>query len=151
LPEHSIVHVATVGGDEKLTILIIDDDDLIVEGASEYLKRHGYDIHTERQFGSAKSVMLKRNFDMVLLDLNLTGGHTSEGMEMVRWIRDQFPSTNIGVFTGSADGLERTARHLGVSVCLNKPTTVRKVLAAVNALDASRAESSLNPVSGRRV
>ena len=142
---------SSVCGDEILTILIIDDDDLIVEAASEYLMRHGYDTQTERQFGAAKSLMLQRDFGVVLMDLHLTGGSALEGMEMVRWIRDQFPSTNIGVFTGPTDVMQQTARQLGVSVCLNKPTTVRKVLAAVNALSASRAEPSLSPVSGRGV
>src|SRR5437867_354173 len=99
--------------------------------------RHGYEIHTERQFDAAKSLMLKRYFDVVLMDLHLTGGSSLQGMEMVRWIREQFPSTNIGIFTGSADGLEGTARKLGVSVFLNKPTTLHKVLTAVNTLSAS--------------
>jgi len=112
--------------------------------------RHSYDTHAERQFGAARSVMLKRHFDVVLMDLHLTGGCAREGEEMVRWIREQFPSTNIGIFT-SANGMEETARKLGVSVFLNKPTTLPKVLTAVKALSVSRAGASGSSRSGKQV
>lgn len=151
MQQDSIVHHGGIRGDEILTILIIDDDDLIVEAASEYLMRRGYDIHTARQFAAAKSLMLKRCFDVVLMDPHLTGGSSLEGMEMMRWIREQFSSTHIGIFTGSAGGMEEAARKLGVSVFLNKPTTLRKVLSAVNALRVSRAESAGSPSSRERV
>jgi DNA-binding response OmpR family regulator len=103
--------------------------------------RHGYDVLAEREFGAAKSLMLKRDFEVVLMDLHLTGGNPREGIQMLRWIRERFSSTSLGVFIGSADGVRETARKLGVSVFLKKPATIRDVLSAVNTLSASAAES----------
>jgi DNA-binding response OmpR family regulator len=120
-----------------VTVLIIDDDDLIVEAASEYLMRYGYEVETAREFGAAKSLLLQRYFKVVLMDLRVTGGNAGDGLKMVGWIRDQFPSTKIGVLTESASKLiEQTARGIGVSVFLNKPANLRSVLTAVQALSA---------------
>ena len=90
----------------------------------------------------AMSLMLTCDFNAVLMDLHLTGGSAGEGLKMVQWIRDQFPSMHIGVTTAStADSVREAARALGVMVFVNKPADLKSLLEAVHTLSATRENS----------
>ncbi|HEY6843843.1 MAG TPA: response regulator [Thermoanaerobaculia bacterium] len=120
---------------------MIDDDDFVVEAASEYLMRYGYDVHTAREFSAAKSLLMTRYFNVVLMDLHLTAGTAADGVRMVRWVREQFPSTHIGILTEpAASGVEDAVRSIGVTSFIQKPATLKHILTAVHALSASAAD-----------
>jgi two-component system, NtrC family, response regulator HydG len=83
----------------KKNILIIDDDLYIVNLLDNYFKREGYQTHTLTKGKPALQLLLKKNFDAILLDVRLPD---IEGNELLRHFKQIAPETAVVMMTAYA-------------------------------------------------
>lgn len=85
--------------DPPITVLIVDDEDLLVRSCSRILEQEGYEVLTETRGRKALELLQRHRPDIVLTDLVLPD---IDGMELVREARALDPRLLIIMITGFA-------------------------------------------------
>lgn len=80
------------------SILIVEDHAVMRIGTELIIKRYSQGVHIEgaSTFDEAQEALLKRNFDLIILDINIPGGNN---LKMIEGIREIRPTINILVFS----------------------------------------------------
>ncbi len=75
-----------------------------------------------RELEEAEALLSHVRYGLLIADLRLTGGHSSEGLELIRFARERSPWTRVVLLTsyGSPE-LESEAISRGVDRFLQKP------------------------------
>jgi twitching motility two-component system response regulator PilH len=106
------------------TILVVDDEPLILEVVTDVLATAGYSVMTARS--GAEGIQLAQNgeVDLILMDYNMPG---MSGLDAVRRLRDD-PSTRsipVALITGGLTVTEQVAvQRAGCVALLLKPISV---------------------------
>src|SRR5579859_5986253 len=82
--------------DERIRVALADDDVLLREGLASLVERYGFDV--VGQCGDAAcllEVVRERRPDLVIVDIRMPPGHSTEGLDAARTIRAEFPGTAI--------------------------------------------------------
>jgi DNA-binding NtrC family response regulator len=105
-------------------VLLVDDESAILMAFKKLLQGPGVEIDTADNMESAQSALNARNYDAVIADLRLgdTGGE--EGLEILRFVKRQNPSTPTILITayGNPEVMEKTFK-LGADLYLEKPVS----------------------------
>lgn len=115
--------------DEKRVLIVEDDEDIsMVEEA--YLEAAGFQTMIASDGGEVSSLLQKESFDLILLDLMLSG---KSGYEVCREIRDQvdIPILMVTARTESVDKIRGFG--LGADDYIAKPFDPAELVARVNA------------------
>jgi DNA-binding NarL/FixJ family response regulator len=89
---------------ERIRVVLADDDVLLREGLASLLERSGFDV--VGQCGDATRLLtLVRELrpDLVLVDIRMPPGHSTEGLDAARQIRAELPDTAILVLSAHAE------------------------------------------------
>lgn len=78
-------------------VLLVDDDRIIIDPLSEFLRGEGYAVFTAHSCSEAVACLDRRSIDVVLSDINLPGGN---GFELLHTIRKRWPETVTIMMTG---------------------------------------------------
>jgi len=79
------------------SILIVDDDKIILDSLCEFLKLEGYNASGAESYKQAVSQIQKNRFALVITDINLPDG---SGFELLNLIRKNYPQTVVIIITG---------------------------------------------------
>ncbi|MCP4024446.1 MAG: response regulator [Desulfobacteraceae bacterium] len=147
----------------KQTILLVDDDDLILKGTGMDLNAQGYQVTTANSGEKAIELLKKDSFDLVITDLIMGA---VDGMAVLKQTKKHHPETMVVVLTGHGD---RTAAiealrsraddfmlkpcnpaelHHRVDFCLKQSKLKKKLKAADKALHNASELESLAFLSG---
>ena len=86
--------------EERTRVALADDDVLLREGLASLLERSGFDV--VGQCGDATCLMdlvRRQRPDLVIVDIRMPPGHSTEGLDAARQIRSEFPDTAILVLS----------------------------------------------------
>jgi DNA-binding NarL/FixJ family response regulator len=116
---------------KEVSILIIDDHQVVRAGLSNALLREGYSIIGEAASkDEAFAQIAHKNPDIILVDLHLPDG---SGLEIVEWARRISSTIGIVVLTLSdSDEHLLAALHAGASAYVLKSSPLSEVLAEVH-------------------
>src|ERR1044072_2461431 len=116
-------------------LLVVDDEESICFSMSEYFSLQGYKVDTASEFEEAEKLLGATNYRVVIQDLRLTMTNSSDGLDMIRLIREHNPQTRIIVLTayGSAE-IEDEARRCGADAFLRKPKPLSQAAQVVQGL-----------------
>lgn len=121
---------------KKQTILVVDDEPMILRIFKRLLSEEGYTVLTARNGKEGLEVVRKKNLELVILDLKLPD---MSGIDILRRIRKLRKNVEVIVITGH--GTMKTARAamgLGAYDYITKPFENNHVRALVkNALSAA--------------
>lgn len=100
-------------------LLIMDEDRIMLQSLSQFLRREGYEVRTADQPDEAIAAMEARPYEILLADINMPGIQPDE---FLRNIRRKFPQVVVIVITGygSIEGAVG-ATKLGAFDYLTKP------------------------------
>ena len=100
-------------------ILVVDDDPIILESLCEFLRLEGYQALGTPDGQQALEMLAKDKFNLVISDVNMPG---SDGFELLRLIKKQFPDLVVILITGYGS-ISRAveAIKLGAHDYLTKP------------------------------
>jgi DNA-binding NtrC family response regulator len=79
------------------TLLLVDDDPLVLESMADWLRSQGYDVDTSDSVSDAKSCFAKKQFDIALVDIRLGD---QDGFELLHHVRSVSPETAVILITG---------------------------------------------------
>lgn len=79
------------------SILVVDDDRIILDSLCEFLKLEGYNTVGAESYKQAANLIQKQNFLLVINDVNLPDG---DGLELLNLIRKNHPQTVVIIITG---------------------------------------------------
>jgi len=94
LPERNMLqaNVAT-----KPRILILDEDRIILQSLSQFLRRDGYEVRTTDRAEEALAILESSQAELLLVDVNMTG---VKAPEFLREVRRRFAHVVVIVITG---------------------------------------------------
>jgi DNA-binding NtrC family response regulator len=81
----------------KGQILIVDDDSIIVDSLSEFLRLEGYYVDGAASVDAALLALQRQDYHLVITDVNMP---KADGFELLRNIKDRFPELVALVITG---------------------------------------------------
>ncbi|MCE3009636.1 MAG: sigma-54 dependent transcriptional regulator [Proteobacteria bacterium] len=123
----------------KPRILVVDDEESIREFLEIMLKKEGYEVTCAEDGAKAKDLLIKKNFNMIISDLQMPN---MTGLELLKHVRETYPDTVFMMIT--AFGTTETAveaMKMGAYDYLTKPFKIDEVrLNIQNALRASSLE-----------
>jgi len=126
------------------TILLVDDEFIILEALGEILSRLGYKVIPKPDAESALCVIREgTKVDLVITDYRMPG---MNGAELIAVLREVLPSVPVIMITAYG-GVETYLKSLslGVFEYINKPIEGKELGRIVKAaLDRSAADSSLS-------
>jgi two-component system OmpR family response regulator len=103
-------------------LLVVDDEQSILFAVEKYFVKAGYLVDCARELEEAEALAAHNVYDFVIADLSLTEHGSSEGLEILRYIRRGSPSTRVILLTGDDSPLrEREAFRRGCDAYLHKP------------------------------
>ncbi len=132
-------------------ILVVEDDPTLLFALQEYLDHSGYVVDTATQVEEAFAMLMNVSYDVLITDIRLTPFRSSDGLDIIEFVRERSMSTRVIVLTGHATSMvEREARRLGVDRFLRKPIPLSQVASAVAQLVLAEAtNSSPHPCASR--
>lgn len=89
----------TAADDVPITVLIVDDEELLVKSCGQILASEGYTVFTEGRGRNALEVVRRQRPDIVLTDLNLPD---TDGLALLKEIKRLAPETLVVMITGFA-------------------------------------------------
>ena len=109
-------------------LLIVDDEPPILAATRSYLSAHGYDVDGAGEREEAEALLATMRYELVVLDMRMTGAHGREGLELLSYVRERCPWTRAMVVTacGSTE-LEEEARRRGARAFLQKPAPLATI------------------------
>ncbi len=123
-----------MGSNEKQSILIVDDEEIIRDFLSEVLE--DYDIDVACDGDEAITKLRGRSFDLIITDLRMP---KVPGEEVVKAAREHSPNTKVIVISGysSLYTVSQSVSH-GASAFLSKPFSIKELMQTVSdALESS--------------
>jgi DNA-binding response OmpR family regulator len=112
-------------------ILVIDDDPLILQGVSLFLRGAGYEVNEAREGDEALDLLDKFRFDLVLSDVH---SPRLEGMAVLSHVRSISPDIPIIIMTENPYGGDLSAIQARGVVCINKPLSFEELRSKIRAL-----------------
>ena len=107
---------------KELKVLIVDDDVASVKLLTNMLQKEQYEfkfIESAHAVDAAEILKNEKNFDIIIIDLNLSG---IDGIELLRIIKAEDNLLNIPVIITTSDDTRKIeATDYGASIFLVKP------------------------------
>lgn len=83
--------------ENKITILAVDDDDLVLQSMTDWLGCREYQVSTANSLSTATEQLENGVFDVVLCDLRLG---LDSGFDLLRYCKKRYPETAVIVISG---------------------------------------------------
>ncbi len=113
----------------KFLILLVDDDELVLEGVRAILEAEGYRVTTAESGEEAIERLEKTTFDLVITDLVM---ENVDGFEVAKKAKELSPETTTMVLTGyKTTDFAIDALRIGVDDYLIKPCATDDILFSV--------------------
>lgn len=116
-------------------LLVVDDEESICFSMSEYFSLHGFKVDTAREVEEAQKLLESHNYKVVIQDLRLGSTLNTEGLDIIKMVRNRSLEAKIIVLTayGSAE-VEEEAKRCGADAFLRKPKPLSQVAQIVEGL-----------------
>jgi DNA-binding NtrC family response regulator len=116
--------------EEKLKVLLVDDEKEFVESLSERLGFRNLDAKTAYDGEQALKAVTEGAPDFMVLDLRIPG---IDGIEVLRRVKKTNPDVQVVILTGhGSDKDEAEAKRLGAAAYLEKPIDIDKLVGALH-------------------
>jgi len=114
-------------------MLVVDDEEAIRFSLTDYFSLRGFEVESATELEQAEALLEAARFDVVIADLRLTGIHGTEGLDLIRYVRERSRDTRIILLTayGNSDVRDEAARR-GVDAFLQKPQPLIEIARAVD-------------------
>jgi DNA-binding NtrC family response regulator len=109
-------------GSVQMRVLVVDDEPAFLLGFKKLLQSPDMVIDTTETFEEAISLLDEHNYTAVIADIRLTGVLREEGLDILKYIKEQYPCTKVIMITGygGTEVMER-AMFLGADYYFEKP------------------------------
>ncbi len=122
-------------------ILVIDDEYILNDMLQESLKAAGYEVDGAYDGVEGIGLLRYKKYDLILLDIRMP---RKDGLEVLQFAREEYPSVKVVIITGLASKKEiQETVKMGAFACLKKPFLLEKVMETIKqALNAPENQES---------
>lgn len=114
---------------QKTSILVLDDEEIVLKRLRPALEKAGYDVEAFSRSPEAFARIREKTFDIVITDLKMEG---IDGMEFLTGVKAHSPETQVIVITGFATmETAKESFQKGVFDFLAKPFKLGEILETV--------------------
>lgn len=135
---------------ENAKLLVLDDDDAVLASAKMFLKQKFTYVHTLNNPEQLNKVLSDIQFDLLLLDMNLTRGENdgSQGLQLIEQVIGAYPDVEVIPITAYGEiNLAVEAMRRGARDFITKPWSNDKLLASVQmALKLKSGDTQEKPI-----
>lgn len=115
-------------------ILIVDDEQSILLGLSYALQAEGVEVITCNEIAQAEGALKSTHFDLVITDIRMSGVKGIEGLELLRFVKERYP-TEVIVMTGNGSAaIEILSYELGALHFFRKPLDLHELLLKIESI-----------------
>ncbi len=112
-------------------ILIVDDEQAILLSLSYILQIEGVEVLACNEIEQAENALAEDHFDLVIADIRMSGIAGIEGLELLSYIKKNYP-TEVIIMTGfGTPEIETEAYNRGARHFFCKPIEIRTLLKVV--------------------
>jgi DNA-binding NtrC family response regulator len=105
--------------------LIVDDESSYLLAARKILQSNDITVDTAETFEEAISLLSEKDYCAVILDIRLSGADGSEGVEILKFLKEKSPRTRSIICTGYGnDAMKKKVYLLGADLYLEKPVSM---------------------------
>jgi DNA-binding NtrC family response regulator len=116
-------------------ILIVDDEPALLIAFKGILENEEVLVDTAETMGSAEDRLKANAYDVVVVDLRLTGVLGEEGLEIIKYVKEFKPETQVILITGYGNpSIMEKARELGAAFYFEKPVSSDTLFQAMKSL-----------------
>ncbi|MEO8034365.1 MAG: response regulator [Acidobacteriota bacterium] len=109
-------------------ILIVDDEPAILMAVRTYLTTRQYEADVAEDLETAESLLVANDYHAVITDLRLSRREGSEGLEIIRFVRENLPAAKTVLLTAyGSPKVEAEAKALGVDLYVQKPIALSEL------------------------
>jgi DNA-binding response OmpR family regulator len=121
-------------------ILIVDDQDSILHAVDRFFTRAGFDVDCAHELEEAEALVTHIAYDLVIADLSLSEQGSTEGLEIVRYVRQCCPRTRVIMLTAyGSPSIENEALRRGCDRFVVKPKSLADLVKIAAELTGSAA------------
>lgn len=116
-------------------ILIVDDEPTILLTLSYALQSKDVEVVTASRLESAEEALKRNPFDLVIADIRMSGMLGVEGLELLSYIRRNWPQTKVIIMTAhGTDDVQQDAYDRGATHYYQKPVDIRVLMRKIEEL-----------------
>ena len=109
----------------KLSILVLDDEEIVVTRLKPALEKEGYMVATFTDSRVAKDHLEKHHYEIVVTDLKMAN---IDGMQLYQFIKEKWPDTEVVIISGFATmEVAQEALKAGVREVIAKPFKISQI------------------------
>jgi CheY-like chemotaxis protein len=106
-------------------ILLVDDEEAITFATRRYFERRSLHVDVASDLERAKAFVAGGRYDLVVVDLRLTGALGAEGLDLLSHVRERQPDARCVLLSAYVSAeVERAALERGASLVLRKPISL---------------------------
>jgi CheY-like chemotaxis protein len=124
--------------DEKLKVLVVDDDRRMVKTICDILNVRGYATMAAYSGEEALDKVREESFDCVLMDLKMPGIDGVEALKLIKELRPELPVVLMSAYAAEEQVAE--AKRHGASTVLTKPLDFQQILTFLSLLQKDERE-----------
>ena len=123
-------------GENNKRILVVDDEEAMLFGFTRVLQSPALDIDTAQSLDEAKKLIQNKKYHVIIADLRLTNSTEMEGLEIIRFTKEEQPECKLIVLTayGEKDTKEKV-HALGADFYFEKPVSPKNIKEIIDKLD----------------
>lgn len=114
--------------EEKVDILVVDDEETIRSLFTDLLNEEGYEVTCAANGKEAIERLKEKSFQIAFIDVHMP---IMNGAESVRAIRELNPSTEIVMMDSFPDIFLEQALKEGAITCVHKPFNIQEIIGIV--------------------
>jgi two-component system, OmpR family, response regulator CpxR len=108
-----------------MQVLLVDDESQFIEALAERLQLRGFEARVANDGPAALDLLEKDRLKLVVLDLRMP---EMDGLEVLRHIKEKWPTTQVIIATGHGDEEDRRkCLELGAFAFLSKPVNIKEL------------------------
>ena len=120
---------------EPKRLLIVDDEPTILFTLSYALRSDGVEVMTASRLEPAEEALSRYAFDVVIVDIRMSGILGIEGLELLSYIKRYWPKTEVIVMTAfGSEEIKKEAYERGARHYYDKPVDIRELARVVREL-----------------
>ena len=81
----------------KGSLLVVDDDRIILSSLSEFLRLEGYDVSMASRYEEAVAELDRKSIDVLISDVSMPG---ADGLELLKLCKNRYPDVAVVMITG---------------------------------------------------
>jgi DNA-binding NtrC family response regulator len=132
---HEEIKISMTVRAETKRILIVDDEPTILLTLSYALRSKDVEVITASRLEPAEEALSRYHFDLVIVDVRMSGVLGIEGLELLTYIKRNWPETQVIVMTAhGSEEMEKDTYERGAKYYYNKPVDIDDLFQKVRSL-----------------